>query len=253
MKLSFSAPFLDAGAAWRRDGAVLLPLAGLAFFLAPYAAQLLLPPLPTLPTTNDEAAARAWMAGMQAWAGRYGLFYLLSPLIALFGSLSIFTLYLTRERPTLGEAMARAVRLLPRYLLATILVSLPMAGMLMLATITPVLLVIAAGPIFYVYGRTMLMGPVIVAEAPVGAVAAITRSWALTAGHGWIAAATYAAIFLVPGLIGSVLLSLASAGGANPVILAIGAGLACLVAAGGALLLALVQVSLYRRLAQVAR
>jgi len=246
----FAAPFRDARAAWRRDGALLLPIAGLAYFLGPFAAQLLLPELPSMPQGRDEAAMRAWGEAIQAWAGSYGGWYLASPLLALFGSLTIFALYLSRTRPTLGGAMRRALALYARFLLASILVSLPMAGLMSMTLAVPMLLVFAAGPIFYIYGRPMLMGPVIVAEAPVGAVAAIARSWVLTKGQGWMLAATYALVFLVPGLLGSIALSIGSAGGGNPVIVAIGAGLACLIAAGGAALLALVQVTLYRRLAR---
>jgi len=193
---------------------------------------------------------RVWGEAIQAWAGSYGGWYLASPLLALFGSLTIFALYLGRARPTLGGAMRRALALYARFLLASILVSLPMAGLMSMTLAVPMLLVFAAGPIFYIYGRTILMGPVIVAEAPIGAVAAIARSWTLTKGHGWVLAATYALVFLVPGLLGSIALSIGTAGGGNPVIVAIGAGLACLIAAGGATLLALVQVALYRRLAR---
>ncbi|MBM3929313.1 MAG: hypothetical protein FJ335_12790 [Sphingomonadales bacterium] len=250
MTRDFAAPFRDARAAWRRDGALLLPIAGLAYFLGPFAAQLLLPELPSMPQGRDEAAMRAWGEAIQAWAGSYGGWYLASPLLALFGSLTIFALYLSRTRPTLGGAMRRALALYARFLLASILVSLPMAGLMSMTLAVPMLLVFAAGPIFYIYGRPMLMGPVIVAEAPVGAVAAIARSWVLTKGQGWMLAATYALVFLVPGLLGSIALSIGSAGGGNPVIVAIGAGLACLIAAGGAALLALVQVTLYRRLAR---
>ncbi|MBN2972637.1 hypothetical protein JW805_11485 [Roseomonas aeriglobus] len=246
----FSAPFSDAQAAWRRDGGLLMPLAGLAFFLGPFAAQLLLPALPPLPDGRDEAAMRAWGDAIQTWAASYGGWYLASPLIALFGSLTVFALYLNREPVALSGAFGRALLLLPRYLLATILVSVPMAGFMTLALAVPMLLVIAAGPIFYIYGRTMLMGPVIVAEAPVGAVAAIARSWTLTADRGWILAAIYASVFLIPGLLGSVALSLAGVGGGNPVVVAIAAGLGCAVTAAGALVLALVQVALYRRLAR---
>lgn len=249
MNRFFSAPFHDARAAWRRDGAILLPLAGLAFFLGPFAAQLLLPALPAMPEGRDEAAMRAWGDAIQAWAGSYGGWYLASPLLALFGALSVFALYLNPTRVPLGGAMTRSLALFPRYLLASILVSLPMAGLMSMTLAVPALLVVAAGPIFYIYGRTMLMGPVIVAEAPIGAVAAIARSWALTARRGWMLAAIYATIFLIPGLLGSIPLSFVSAGGGNPVIVAIAAGLACAVAAIGALLLSLVQVALYRRLA----
>lgn len=250
MTLSIAAMLADARAAWRRDAALLAPLAGVGYFLPQLAAQLLLPPLPAAPATRDEAAMVAWTGAVQAWAGSYGIWYLLAPLLALFATLGIMALYLGRDRPTLAGALGTAGRLFLRYLLASILVSLPMGGILSLALMAPVLMVFAAAPIFYLYARTMLMGPVIVAEAPVGAVEAVVRSWRLTAGAGWPLAALYAAIFLVPALVGSVALSLGSAGGGNPVIVAIAASLACAAAAAGATLLALVEVAAYVRVAR---
>jgi len=250
MTLSIAGLLVDARAAWRRDAALLIPLAGLGYFLPQLAAQLLLPPLPAAPATRDEAAMLAWTQAVQVWAGNYGFWYLLAPLLALFTTLGIFALYLGRDRPTLAGALRTAGRLFLRYLLASILVSLPMGGMLSIALLVPVLMFFAAAPIFYIYARTMLMGPVIVAEAPVGAVDAVARSWRLTKGAGWPLAALYAAIFLLPALLGTAALSVASAGGGNPVIVALGASLAAAVAAAGATLLALVEVAAYARAAR---
>lgn len=252
MRISFAKPFADALAAWRRDGGMLLPLAGLTLFLPQYAVQLLVPRMPEMPADGGgEAAVRAWAEAVSAWTGTYGLGYLAAWLAALFGGLAVKALYLDPDRLALGRALARAARLLPRYLLATMLVSLPMGVLLSTALAVPVLMALLLAPIFYIFGRTMLMGPVIVAEAPVGAAAAIARSWRMTTGHGWVLAAIYAAAMLAPALIARAVLAIGEPSGAaaNPVIVAITAGIAALLAAAGALTLALAEVSVYRRLA----
>jgi hypothetical protein len=251
--LPFLTPFRDALADWRRDGSVLLPLAGACFFLPQFACQLLLPPMPSVdPDASGEAAMAAWQQAVVAWAGDYGVWYLLAPLIALFGSLTVMAFYLLPRRATLGRALRRAGALYLRYLLASILVSLPMGMLLSGAVAAPALLLFVAAPIFYVYGRTMLIGPVIVAQAPVGAAEAVARSWRMTRGRGWVLGATFAAIFLIPSLVGNIGLSIgglgASEAGPNPVLLAFGSALACLVTAAGALALSLVEVAVYRRL-----
>jgi len=248
--ISIPALLAHARDAWRRDAAILAPLVGAGYFLPQLAIQLLLPPLPAAPATRDEAAMMEWTAAVQGWAGSYGGWYLLAPILALFATLAIFVLYLSPDRPTLGGAFGIAVRTFPRYLLASILVSLPMGGILSIALLVPVLLVFAAAPIFYIYARTMVMGPVIVAQAPVSAVESVARSWRLTAGAGMPLAALYAAAFLLPALIASAALSLGGVGGGNPVIVAVTAAIASAVATAGATLLALVEVAVYARSAR---
>ncbi len=61
--------------------------------------------------------------------------------------------------------------------------------------------------------------------------------------------ATYAAPLFAAQLIGGALLSIGEMGGANPVIAGIVDGLAALVLTIATLLLALVEIALYRRLA----
>ncbi|URW75960.1 hypothetical protein M9980_01635 [Sphingomonas donggukensis] len=257
MKLPFTTAFGDAWAAWRRDTALLLPLAGLTMFLPQLAVLLLVPPLPPMATPEDgqmtEAAAQAWADAFTLWAGQHGIWYALAPAVGLFGALAVMALYLDRQRPTLGGALARGAMLFLRYLLASILIAIAAIGILMPGAASRLLLAAMIAPAFYILGRTMLAGPVIVAQAPVGAVAAIRRSWALTRGHGWMLAATYAAILMGAQLVGGVFLSLAAMGtgsaGANPVVATVFDGAAAVVTSAAALTLALVQVALYRRLA----
>ncbi len=135
-------------------------------------------------------------------------------------------------------------------MLATILIGFAALSILLPGAAVPWLLAVLMPPAFYILGRTMLAGPAIVGQAPLGAIAAIQRSWALTRGAGWMLGASYAAPLFAAQLIGGALMSLASAGGGNPVITGIVDGFAALVLAGAAAILALVQVALYRRLAR---
>lgn len=255
MTIAFALPFADALAAWRRDRALLFPLAGLAMFVPQLAVLLLVPAMPRLATGEDsEAALLGWTEAVTAWAGQYGIWYLLAPAIGLFGALAAMALYLEPSRPTLGGAMRRAALLFPRYLLASILVALPIGGLMMPAIASPLLLAVLLPPIFYLFGRTMLVGPAIIAAAPLGAVAAIGRSWTLTRGNGWVLAGIYGAIMLGAQLVGSLFVSIGAVAGsgprANPVLVAVTDGAAAGIAAVGALTLALVEVSIYRRLAR---
>lgn len=251
MRLAFSDGFVAALATWRRDQNILAPLAGLTMFLPQLAVLLLIPAMPR-PVDGDggEEALRAWTEAVAGWATDYGLWYLLAPALGLFGALAIMTLYLDPARPTLGKAMARAGVLFLRYLLATVLVAMPMGALLLPALASPLLLFILLAPIFYLFGRTMLTGPALVAEAPLGALAAIARSWALTKGQGWMLACVYAVILIAAQMLAGVFVSLGTFGGGNPVIVAIVDTFAALIAAGAALTLALVEVALYRRLAR---
>ncbi|SOB78571.1 hypothetical protein SAMN06297144_0077 [Sphingomonas guangdongensis] len=250
MSIHPAAPFRRALELWRGDRALLLPVAGLFMFVPQWAVLMLVPDMPrAVPPDADDAALRAWTEAVVTWAGQHGPWYLLAPALALAGSLAIMALYLDPARPSLGGALRRAALLFLRYLLASILVALPAGALLMPALASPLLLVAVLAPIFYLFGRTMLAGPVIVAEAPVGAVAAVARSWRLTTGHGWVLAACYGAIMLGAQMVGGLFLQLGEAGGANPVIRALTDGLAAAATATAALTLVLVEVALYRRLA----
>ncbi len=250
MKLDFATPFVAAFALWRRDRALLLPIAGLLIFVPQYALLLLVPEMPRIADGDrSEAAMLAWSQALATWVRAHGLWYVAAPLMTMFATLTIATLYLDRARPEAGRALGSALALLPRYLLATILVSLPIGGLTLAALPAPVLAYVLALPVLYIFARSMLVAPVIVGERPVGAIGAIQRSWALTRGHGLILTGIYAATALAGPLAGSLFLAIGELAQTNPVLVAITAGVASLFAAGGALALALIQVVVYGRLA----
>ena len=108
-------------------------------------------------------------------------------------------------------------------------------------------------PLFYVYARTTLIAPALAAEAPLGAIAAILRSWRLTSGNGWQLAWLLAAVMLGSSILGGSFLALGKLAGdgaaANPVLAGLTATAATAVEAAATLAVALIGVVAYRRLA----
>jgi hypothetical protein len=243
MTLDIVAVLKDAWDAWKRDRAVLGPLAGLFLFLPVYGLDMLLPPPPAaFDDDANKAQQLAWAQSYLDWIGANGSWYLLVTVMVYFGLLTIYVFRLDPARPHLGGAMQRAAMLLLRYLLAMILIGIPAALGLMLFVL----------PGLYVLARVMVTGPAIVAEAPIGATRAIGRSVSLTKGHGLVLFGL-AAITLIGGaVIAEPFLALDTAmrsgGMENKVAIALVDAAAAAATALSLLAMALTQVAVYRRL-----
>jgi len=245
MKVTLAALLGDAWALFRRDADLLLRVAGLFLFVPTYAMLFLVGPLP-LPDSrivDTQARAQAWMNGLDAWVGDYGLGSAGAYAITYFGLAVVFCLLLDPMRPTVGEALRRGATLFPRFILATVIVSIPAgAGMYILLL-----------PGLWLMSRFMLAGPIVFAQAPIGAVAAIGRSWRATRRAQLSLLGAIVTVYLGGLLAGQPFMLLArwlgSETGGNP----IGIALAHAVAAGVAMLSqlagALIAVAAYRRLA----
>ena len=127
---------------------------------------------------------------------------LASTLVALAGQLALIRLALGPSI-TVGGAISHGVRRMPIYLVAAILIGC----FLLLAAVPLVLALVAAGvrleegelirsPVFLLLavlyfvlllfvGVRMLMSSPAAAAEPIGPIAILKRSWALTAGNGW--------------------------------------------------------------------
>lgn len=236
-----------AGEAWavaRRDRAILVPLAAVFLFLPTLALLLFVPAPPTPPRAGQgNAETMLFIDAYRRWISDYGVHFLVTSIVAAFGGVSIMALYLDRGSATLGDAMARALVLLPRYLLASVMVMVPaIIGLLMLVV-----------PGLYVLGRTMLVGPVLVAERPGSAVAAIVKALSLSHRRGWVLAGVATIALVAQQMLPAPLLAIDDAlhrmRAANQlVIIIVDAGAAALTAAV-ALGLMLFRIALYRRLA----
>jgi hypothetical protein len=236
------------GAAWRtwlRDRDVLLRVAGLFYFLPLLVIGVAVPDAPQVAISREmtEAERLAVVEQLSSWLAQSAHWYVLSAILVQFGSLTILTLYLGPQRLTVGEALRRALPLLPRYVLAMMLVGIPTT----VGYVTMVLLL----PALYLLGRLLLVAPTLVAEPPPGIGRSMTRSFQLTRGNGF-ALAGVATLVLLAGLLQLPFHALtdvmAEHHAANPLAVLIVEALAA--AAGSVSLLAmpLLQVAIYRSL-----
>lgn len=230
----------EAWALFRRDRDWLLAIAGPFLFLPSFALALLVPGWPDAPASDEagrDERVLAWAESVTRWAGDYGLWYILAYAVAAFGTAAIYAAYVDQGAGDVGGALRRAGTLLPRYLLAMLLVAIPVGAGLFLWVL----------PGLYLMGRTMMTGPVLLAERPVGAATAVARSFSLTSGAGLPLMALAALILLAGFALAQPFVALDAAEG--------GALLSALAAVGLAavsmltnIAQALVAVTAYRRL-----
>jgi hypothetical protein len=228
----------EARSLWRSDRDLLIRIAGLFLFLPVFATVLL---LPNPPAPHSGSAADALRAQVTFITDHLGPFVV--RLIALqVGALVVTVLYCSPERPTVGEALGRAIRLLPRFLLASLLVSIPAALGLTLFVI-PGLVVLA---------RTSLTGPLLVAGRPLGAAAAVGRSVRATDGSTATLSGLVAFVWGAQMLVSEPLLALDAwlrAHGPNPVAVAMTDAAVALVSTVAGLAGVLIAIAAYRLLA----
>lgn len=246
MRLNLAAVVADAWAMFRRDRELLLAFAGPFWFLPSFALALLVPPPPPLPAGVEPGSreAVAWVTALGEWLGQQGGWYLLGAGIGAWGTASLYALYLDRTRPDARGALKLGAALWPRFMLLNAVTGvMALAGLLLWVV-----------PGIYVLARVLTAGPALVAERPVGAVAAVGRGFGLSRGAGLplmgLVAGTLALGWFAP----QPLIALddwlrARAGGPNPVALITVDALAAAIAAAAALATALIAVAAYRRLA----
>jgi len=243
MRLDLAGVLRDAWAMAKRDRDVLIGVGGV-LILVPQIAQAMFvtapPPLPE--SGSDSAALQAWIEAATVWSRQNDVLLLALALVSLFGAVVLFLLYADRERPAVGSALSTGIAFLPRYVLLALSVTLPV-------NIGTLLLLL---PGLYLKGRLLPIGPLFVAERPLGVFAAWRRSFALTRGHGL----ALMALACVPLLAGDLLAlpfqllgnALNGAPMANPVVAAlldIGVGVGRTL---GVIAAILIEVALYRRL-----
>lgn len=239
MTITLAALARDAWARWHSDRAILLALAGPFLFL-PLLAWLLLIPQPVVKPDADSTERTqilvAWLGANAHWlAARVG--------VELLGAATILGFYLSRAHHDVAGLLRTALGLAPSFL-AAVLASWGLVALGAFAFILPGM---------YIYGRVCLTGPVLVAEPRVGIPGAITRSIALTRGHGW-QVFSYLALTLLIGMFMAELINglgrvVSGAGAANPVAAAILAALTAAAVTATQLARLLFEASLYRRLA----
>lgn len=238
MKLDLGAVLGGAWHLWRRDRAVLLPIAGVFLMVPTMAATVwMAAPAPSDPSTPADLATM--IETMQRYVGANLHWLLVQTLAGLFGTGSILALYLDPSAPTVGGAMGAALRRFPALLLAQIAIQF--------AVVLGLFALVLPG--LYAIGRSFLIPAAIMGEPRRGAVDAIARGIQLTAGNGFALLGLQAVFYFA----GQVLVALGSgfvaAGEGNPVAVALGVGIVGVANGGMALAYALLRVAAYRQAA----
>jgi hypothetical protein len=184
----------DSNLAWKQGSALvrgnrdlLLTLAGVFFFLPSFALIMLIKQPQIAPGATSEvvmAQLEPFIAGVLPWA-------VLGSVVQSLGQLTLVDLFGQGQRSTVGEALRKALWAFPGFFVAQMLTGLMMGGVLTFvaalgSAISPLLgLIAAVYGVCLVYGRFMLVGPVIVAERQRNPFVALGRSLALTRGNAW--------------------------------------------------------------------
>ncbi len=245
MKINLPGVFTDAWSMFARHREVLLTVAGMFIFLPTLALLLLVPVAPPWPESGaSEPEIQAGANALATWLVDNGSMFIVAGVLSLYGSLTISAFLLDTDSVDLRAALVRALNLLPRFVLAALLILIP-ASLGLFVLILPGL---------YILGRTMLIGPLLIADRPIAATAAIMRSIALTKGNGLTLAALtglglIAGQFL-PGPFQQLDVALRAARAANPIVITLVDSAAAALAASAALATILVRIAVYRQLAR---
>jgi hypothetical protein len=233
MRLTFAGVFADAGVLWRANRDLLVRVASVFLFLPLLAVQLFLA-YPDLTQMEPEAALRAfWDWYIQNW-----YWFLAAGTVQVFGQGVLFALLLDPGRPKLDAALGRALRLLPTLWAAAI----------------GVFLIIVAGffalilPAFYLTGRTLLTGAVVMAERQTNPIAAIADGMRRTRNNGWVLMLVTLSVGFVVMLAGNVLHKAELAAAGMPYADAVFGLMTAAAGAAGGLAQLLLQAAAYRAL-----
>lgn len=242
----------DAWRLWRADWEALTAIGGMFVFLPQLATALLIPAIPDTSklagVDPDNPAFEAWRVAMEAWVQSYAIWWLLAFALAIFGQFALVAFYMASSRASVAEALAAALRLLPRFVLASIIWGLPLAFLSLIFVLVPFLLL----PVLAILmGRMLLVGPVILSTRTTRAVEAVGRSFALTKGNTLALAGLVLTIIIAQLLVGAPLLAIDTwlmTNSPNPIARAIvDVGIAGEQMLAG-IAMALLQVVVYRKL-----
>lgn len=181
--LDFSAVWADTTAMLRQHREAIVAVAGLLILVPNWASGFFVgqPDIEGLTSMSSIFAAQSqhlsdnWMV--------------LLPLgiLSFFGGIAVLSLLLRQEMERVGDALLFALKLFPVYLIVSILTGV-------LTSLGALAFFIG---LFYLAGRLMPVGPVIVAETDKGILGSIARGWELTRGLGWKCLLLFLIVMLV--------------------------------------------------------
>lgn len=161
----------DARALWSRERSLIVAVGAPFLFLPAFAVKLLTSPMPPPPAERSREAYAAWFDALGIWGEANAGWYFLADAILVFGVAALTVLLIDPARPTVAAALMRAARLWPRFLLASVLASVPV-GLGMVLVI----------PGLFFQARLIAAVPALAVEQPLAASVALMRSWQTTAG-----------------------------------------------------------------------
>lgn len=248
MKLSLAGVLADARMLWRSERELLLPIAGVFYFLPALALRLFVPQ-PEIAGIAEEEAMRltlAWLSGNAPW-------FALQLALQLFGSAALLVLLLDRARPSAGRAIGKGAALLPRLIGGSAILLMPIGalGMLLLGIGGALLFMLAIPLALYVLGRSFVLLPLLAAERERDIVSGVVAAFRRTVGNGWRLLVLSMLIYFPLMIASEVLIGIGErTGAAGGAIVAL-----CVSAAGAAagLCQLLFQVAAYRALTEASR
>lgn len=244
MNPSFVRLLADAWGVFRREADLIVRLAGALIFLPAFAVQLLCDPLPTLPReSGDEQAMEAWFNAVAVWGQGNAFWYVAADLIGIVGLAAIATLLLTPDRPSVADALRLALRRIGRFVLANLLVAIPVGLGLWMFVL----------PGLFMQARLIVVVPVIVAEPNQSAARAMGRSWRVTGDVRWALLGAVVTLFLVQWMVVSPLFPLDTwlrePGHDNPFVIALVTALMAIAGTIYNVALLMLGIATYRRFA----
>lgn len=236
MKFSYSAVWNDTMQLTRQHLPLLVAIAGVFIFLPSLVVAVFMPP--PQPQSGDPGRVFQIMMDYYRAAAPW---LLLGGVIAMVGTAAMLRLVFARDS-TVGAALAFGLMLLPFYFLLQLLVGL-IVGVGFILLIVPGL---------YLIGRIAPAPALMVAEKRRNPLDAISRSFAITKGHGW---AVFGLVFIV-GVVGGITVSVADTLFGIIFILAAGRDLgtlltaivSCALSAAFATLIVMLYAAIYRAL-----
>lgn len=204
---------LDLNAAWDQavrlityNREVVLVLAGV-FFLLPYVLFLLLVPIPDFAAVAGPSgeASPALAAAINGFLAEYWWAVLLLALVQTVGGMAVMAVVGDPARPTVQEAMRRGgVLLLPNVasqILTQLAIMVVFFAAILLGAVTGsqglamTLAVFVLPVIVWLLTRLSLSGAAMAVEQIANPIAALRRSWRMTAGSGLRMVAFYVLLF----------------------------------------------------------
>jgi hypothetical protein len=189
--LDFNTVWADTTTLLRRHQEAIIAIAGMLIFLPAWAKAFFIPP----PNLEGLVSPAAVLDALGQNMIDHWIINLPLTIIGFFGGLAVVCIMLRTEMERVGDAILFALKILPIYFIVSLLVGL-LTGFGVLAFFIG---------LFYLAGRFLPVGPVIVAQPEKGILGSITHGWELTRGLGWKCFLLFFIVFLIGSISAGVL------------------------------------------------